>query len=39
MSAKNYTGEQLARGVFLISIAAVVGWIVASFVFVITRHP
>jgi hypothetical protein len=39
MSAKDYTGEQLARGVFLISIAAVVGWIVASFVFVILRHP
>ena len=39
MSAKNYTGEQLARGVFLISIGGVVAWIVASFVFVILRHP
>lgn len=39
MSAKNYSAEQLARGVFLLSIAAIVGWIVASFAFVILRHP
>ncbi len=39
MSAKDYTSEQLARGVFLISIAAVVAWIVAAFAFVILKHP
>ena len=35
--SKTYTGEQLSRGVFLISMAFIAAWIVASFFFVILR--
>ena len=39
MSEKNYSWDQLASRVWLISMAAIAAWIVAAFVFVILRHP
>ena len=39
MSEKDYPPQTLASAVFMISMAAIAGWIVAAFLFVILRHP
>ena len=37
--SKSYSASELANRVFLISIGAIVAWIVAAFAFVILKHP
>ena len=39
MSAKDYLPQDFAWRVFGLSMAGIVAWIIASFFFVITRHP
>lgn len=37
--SKTYTGNELAGRVFGWSMALVIAWIIASFLFVILKHP
>ena len=39
MSEKDYPAPVLAFRVWSISMVAIAAWIIAAFVFVITRHP
>ena len=36
--AKSYSPEELARGIFLLSMAGIAAWVAAAFFFVILRQ-